>query len=110
MSLLIENEIDYPCTVSVSRPGTSFNESGDYGESFDTIIENMTADIQLSLKIRRHLSEDKTGSSESNVWIMFCNPPESIQEGDRVSDGTRTFIVDAVGEWGNHTECIMRKL
>jgi len=110
MSLLIDNEIDYPFTVSVKRPQISFTETGDYGESFDTVIENMTADIQLSLRIRRLLSEDGTGSTENAVWLMFCNPPITISEGDRVSDGTRTFIVDAVGEWGSHTECVMRKV
>ena len=110
MSLLNDNEIDYPFTVSVSRPRTNFNESGDYEESFDTLIESMTADIQLSLKIRRLLSEDKTGNTENTVWIMFCTPPQTVVEGDRVSDGTRTFIVDAVGEWGSHTECVMRKV
>ena len=110
MSFLDENEIDYPCIVSVSRPETNFDVSGDYEESFDTLIESMTADIQLSLKVRRLLSEDRTGSTGNRVWIMFCNPPQTIMEGDRVSDGSRTFIVDAVGEWGSHTECVMRKL
>ena len=110
MSLMIDNEIDYPFIVSVKRPQTSFTETGDYDESFDTVIESMTADIQLSLRIRRLLSEDRTGSTEKTVWLMFCNPPLVIKEGDRVSDGTRTFIVDAVGEWGSHTECVMRKV
>lgn len=110
MSLLNDNEIDYPFTVSVSRPRMSFNESGDYEETFDTVIESMTADIQISLKIRRLLSEDRTGSTENTVWIMFCTPLQTVMEGDRVSDGTRTFIVDAVGEWGSHIECVMRKV
>ena len=110
MSFLNEKEIDYPCTVSVSRPKTNFTVSGDYDESFDTLIESMTADIQLSLKVRRLLSEDRTGSTENRVWKMFCNPPQTIMEGDRVSEGSRIFIVDAVGEWGSHTECIMRKV
>ncbi len=110
MSLFNEIEIDYPFTVSVSRPQSNFNESGDYVESFDTVITNMTADIQLSLKIRKLMSEDRTGSTDNTLWIMFCNPPQTMLEGDRVSDGTRTFIVDAVGEWGSHTECVMRKL
>ena len=110
MSILIENEIEYPCTVSVSRPGAGFNESGDYDKALETIIDNMLADIQLSLKVRKLMSEDNTGSSENTVWIMFCNPPQTIQDGDIVSDGTRTFVVDAVGEWGSHTECIMRKV
>lgn len=109
MSLLKETEIDYPFTVSVSRPKSSFNASGNYVESFETVIASMTADIQLSLKVRNLMSEDRTGSTENAVWIMFCNPPKSIKEGDRVSDGTRTFLVDAVGEWGSHTECVMKK-
>ena len=110
MNLLNENEIDYPSTVTVSRPKASYNETGDYDKSFDTVISSMTADIQLSLKIRKLMSEDRTGSSESSLWIMFCNPAQTIQEGDRVSNGTRTFVVDAVGEWGSHTECVMRKV
>jgi len=110
MSLLIENEIEYPCVVSVSRPGTGFNESGDYDESLETIIDSMKADIQLSPRVRKLMSEDNTGSSENTVWIMFCNPPQTMQDGDIVSDGIRTFVVDAVGDWGSHTECIMRKV
>ena len=110
MSLLKDIEIEYPYTVSVSRPQSSFNSSGDYVESFETIIASMTADIQLSLKIRNLISENRTGSTENAMWIMFCIPPVTICEGDRVSDGTWTFIVDAVGEWGSHTECVMRKL
>ena len=69
----------------------------------------MKADIQLSLKVRDVLSENETGASDNTVWVMYCKPPKSIQEGDRVSDGTRTFVVDAAGEWGSHTECLMRK-
>ena len=110
MSLLKDIEIDYSYTVSVSRPQSGFNESGDHVESFETVIASMTADIQLSLKVRKLMSEDRTGSTENALWIMFCNPPQAIREGDRVSDGTRTFIVNAVGEWGSHTECVMRKL
>ncbi len=110
MSLLKDIEIDYPYTVSVSRPQTGFNSSGNYVESFDTIIASMTADIQLSLKVRSLMSENRTGSTENAMWIMFCIPPETINEGDRVSDGARTFIVDAVGDWGSHTECVMKKL
>ena len=110
MNLLKENEIDYPYTVTVNRPQSGFNESGDYVGSFETVIASMTADIQLSLKVRKLISEDRTGISENALWIMFCNPPRTIRGGDRVSDGTRTFIVDAVGEWGSHTECVMRKL
>ncbi len=110
MSILINDEIEYPYTVSVRRPKMSFDEYGNFEESFKTVIASMTADIQLSLKIRRLMNEDKTGSTESTVWLMFCVPPKSIMEGDKVSDGIRTFIVDAVGEWGSHTECIMKKV
>lgn len=96
--------------VTVTRPGSEFTESGDYDETAETIITDMTADIQLSLKVRSLLSEDETGSSGNAVWVMFCNPPVNIREGDHVSDGVRTFVVDAVGDWGSHTECIMRKV
>jgi len=110
MSIFNEQEIDYSFIVSVKRPGTTISDSGDYEESFEMIIENMKADIQLSLKIRRLLSETSSGSTDNTVWIMFCNPPLLIREGDRVFDGTRTFIIDAVGEWGSHVECFMRKI
>ena len=109
MSLFNENEAEYLCTVSVSRPSSDFDSSGDYQEAFTPVIENMDADIQLSLKVRNLISEDKTGRSENTLWIMYCIPPQPIIEGDKVSDGTRTFIVDAVGDWGSHTECVMRK-
>lgn len=108
MSLLSETDIDYPLTVTVKRPNNTFDADGDYTESFATVIESMTADIQLSIKIRKLISEDKTGISDNTAWIMFCNPPSSIQAQDRVEDGTRTFIVNAVGDWGSHTECLMR--
>ncbi len=110
MNILVSDEIEYPLTVSVKRPKMSFDEYGNFEESFETVITGMTADIQLSLKIRRLLSEDKTGSTESTVWLMYCVPTMSIMEGDRVFDGMRTFIVDAVGEWGSHTECVMKKV
>ncbi len=61
-------------------------------------------------KVRKVVSEDETGMTGNTVWIMFCKPLAAIQSGDRVSDGIHTFIVDAVGEWGSHTECIMRKV
>jgi hypothetical protein len=110
MNVLIEKEIDFPLTVSVLRPKAVYSENGDYVESFDTVIPAMTADIQLSLKVRNLVTETKTGSSDNAVWTMFANPPVKILDGDRVSDGERNFIVEAVGEWGSHTECIMRKI
>ena len=108
MSLFSENDIEYPSTVTVQRPLANFSNSGNYEESFETVIEGMTADIQLSLKVRKVVSEDEKGISDNTVWIMFCNPPGPILSGDRVSDGARIFVVDAVGDWGSHTECVMR--
>ena len=103
------NEIEYPCTVTVTRPHNTFGDDGSSIESFDTIIEGMTADIQLSLKDHELVEEDGTGTSDSAVWIMYCNPPAAIQAGDRVTDGVRTFSVYAVVNWGNHKEYMMRK-
>lgn len=108
MSLWNDNDIDYPFTVTVTRPRTTFGNDGNYTESFETVIENMTADIQMSLKIRKLITEDETGVSDNTAWVMFCNPPAEIQAGDRVTDGSRTFTVDAAGDWGSHTECMMR--
>ncbi len=110
MSLFNENDAEYLCTVTVSRPSADFDESGDYQDTYDTVIEDMEADIQLSLKVRNLTGEDKTGQSEKTVWIMYCIPPQPILEGDRVADGARTFTVDAVCDWGSHTECVMRKM
>jgi len=107
MKLFCESDIDYPVTVTVTRPQGTYNDNGDYSETFDTIIENMTADIQLSLKVRKLTTEDTTGTSDTTVWTMFCIPGEPIQTGDRVHDGTRTFVVDGAGDWGSHTECVM---
>jgi len=108
MSLFDVTDIEYPLMVTVQRPQETFSETGNYQESSTTVIEGMTADIQLSLKVRKVASEDETGMSDNTVWIMFCKPSKTIKRGDRVTDGTRTFIVDAVGEWGSHTECVMR--
>ena len=110
MNLFNENDIEYPSTVTVQRPQETFSESGNYEESFVTVIDEMTSDIQLSLKVRKVVSEDETGIDDNMVWIMFCKPPVPILAGDRISDGTKTFIIDAIGEWGSHTECIMRKV
>jgi len=108
MNLFSENDIEYPLTVTVTRPKDTFGDGGDYVESFDTVVDNLTADIQLSIKVRKLTSEDGTGVTDNAVWIMYCRPAAPIRPGDRVYDGSRTFIVDAVGEWGSHTECVMR--
>jgi hypothetical protein len=110
MTLWDENDIDYPITVSVSRPENIFDDKGDFTRSLQTVIESMTADIQLSLKVRKLIAEDETGISDNAVWIMYCNPAETILCGDRVSDGTSSFLVEAVGDWGSHVECVMRKV
>src|SRR3989339_905123 len=100
----------YPLTVSVRRPKETFGENGDYQETFNAVIEKMPADIQLSLKIRTLHSENKTGFSDKGGWLMFSEPPVKILEGDHISDGERNFIVEAVGDWGDHVECVMRKV
>jgi len=107
MNLFSTSDLEYPFTVTVYRPQGEFGEDGSYHDLPETIIENMTADIQLSLKVRTVKSEDKTGISDATAWIMFCDPPVPIQAGDRVYDGTRTFVVDAANDWGTHTECVM---
>ncbi|MDP2984118.1 MAG: hypothetical protein Q8O92_12415 [Candidatus Latescibacter sp.] len=109
MNLLEESDMEYPLTVSVSRAAGSYDELGNYTETMTRIIEDMPADIQLSLKLRQFSSEDATGLSDKSVWVMYCLPPQAIREGDRVSDGTREFTVDVVGDWGSHVECVMRR-
>ena len=109
MNLFDENDVDYPLTVSVKRPQEGFDGEGNYEESFVTVVESMNADIQMSLRVRSVVSENGTGISSAMMWIMYCKPPQVISEGDRVSDGSRIFTVDSVGEWGTHTECIMRQ-
>ncbi len=110
MTLMKESEIDYPRTVTVSRPAEGFAETGDYRSDATVIVSGMAADIQQSLQIRSLQSEDKTGVSDNTAWLMFCLPPEPLREGDMVSDGERTFIIDSVGDWGSHVECTMRKM
>ena len=110
MKLFCESDIDYSLTVTVTRPQGIYSDNGDYSESFETIIENMTADIQLSLKVRKLTTEDTTGTSDTTAWTMFCNPGEPIRTGDRVYDGTRTFVVEGAGDWGSHIECVMSLL
>ncbi len=111
MAILDERDFDYPHVVTVSRPGETINENGDYIMTSETIITDMIADIQLSLKVRNLISEDSTGTSGQAVWLMFCNPSVTIKTGDRVTDDKgREFIVDAVGDWGSHVECVMKKV
>jgi hypothetical protein len=109
MNLLEESDMEYPLTVSVSRAAGSYDESGNYSETITTVIEEMPADIQLSLKLRQFNSEDETGLSDKSVWVMYCLPPCAIHEGDRVSDGSREFMVDVIGDWGSHVECVMKR-
>jgi hypothetical protein len=109
MNLLEEIDIEYPLTVTVNRAAGSYDGSGRYSETMTTVIGNMAADIQLSLKVRQFSSENATGLSDSAVWMMYCLPPTPIREGDRISDGAREFLVTAVGDWGSHVECVMRK-
>lgn len=110
MNLVEKSEIEYPRTVRVTRPAGTYDTAGNYVETETEVIANMIADIQLSLKIRRLASENKTGVSESAAWQMFCNPPVTILAGDRVYDGDRIFTVESAGEWGSHTECVMKKV
>jgi hypothetical protein len=107
MNLLEPDEIEYSREVRVARPGGVYDDAGNYTETEATIIECMTADIQLSLKIRNLVSENETGVSDNTLWIMYCVPPAAIETGDRVYDGTRIFRVEAVGDWGSHTECVI---
>jgi hypothetical protein len=110
MNLLEPSDIEYPREVRVTRPDGVYDSAGNYTETETTIIERMTADIQLSLKIRTLASEDETGVSDGALWIMYCVPPETIETGDKVYNGTRVFMVAAVGNWGSHTECVMKEV
>jgi len=110
MRLFEETDIERPFTVTVTRPLGNFGETGDYEESFETVVSGMKADIQLSLKVRRLLREDDRGTDDATVWVMYCAPPAPILSGDRVSDGTRGFVVQAVADWGSHTECVMERI
>jgi hypothetical protein len=101
---------DYPRTVAIHRPGGEFDTTGIFIDETTVLIPSMPADIQQSLKIRNHLSEDSTGVSDNVVWLMFCQPPVPLREGDLVIDTGLTFVIDSVGDWGTHTECIMRIL
>ncbi len=109
MNILESCDMEYSLAVKVSRASGSFDSAGNYMEAVETVIEAMPADIQLSLKLRQFTSEDRTGLSDRTLWIMYCVPPAALCEGDIVSDGAREFIVEAVGDWGSHLECVMKK-
>jgi len=108
MKLFQAEEIDYPAVVDVLRPSGTYDSGGNYGEQFSTVITGMTADIQLSLKIRNLVTENTTGESDNTVWIMYAEPPVPIIAGDRVTDGARTYSVDETAVWGTHVECYMK--
>ena len=110
MNLLEPDEIEHAREVRVARQAGVTNDAGDYVASEETIIGRMSADIQLSLKVRTLVAEDGTGVSDTALWIMYCVPPEAILSGDRVYDGSRVFVVDASGNWGSHTECVMHEV
>jgi hypothetical protein len=110
MNLVDEREIEYPRTARVARPSGTYDAAGLYTESETTVIESLTVDIQLSLRVRRLISENGTGTTDSAAWIMFCAPPVPILAGDRVYDDIgRMFTVEAAGDWGSHTECVMKR-
>ena len=109
MNLVEESDIEYPRTVRVTRPSEGYDANGNYAETEIEVIGSMVADIQLSLRVRRLASESGTGITDSAAWLLFCNPPAPILAGDRVYDGGRAFSVESVGEWGSHTECVMKK-
>jgi len=100
----------YPRTVTVRRAVSGFSESGNFTGRLDVVTDNLPADIQLSLQVRRMAATDRRGMSEDTVWLMFCEPPVPLVIGDLVEDeesGT-SYRIDAAGDWGDHTECVMR--
>jgi len=109
MSTFDVSDIDYPVTVTVRRSEGMFNDSGDYVETFLTVAENMAADIQLSLRVRALLAEDETGVDDDSAWTMFCKPEAELFAGDIIDDGSNIYTVDAVGDWGSHVECVLRR-
>ncbi len=110
MNLMEPYEIEHAREVRVTRQTGVTNDAGDYIAAEETIIGRMMADIQLSLKVRTLVSQDGTGVSDTALWIMYCVPPAAILAGDRVYDGARVFVVDASGDWGSHTECVMHEV
>jgi hypothetical protein len=109
MNLMNEREIDFPRTVTVTRLPDAYDNNGGYVGEPAVVVSGMVADIQQSLRVRSLQSEDRTGCSDNTAWLMFCLPPAPLREGDRVSDGCRTFVIDSVADWGSHVECTMRK-
>ncbi len=110
MNLLEPDEIEHAREVRVARQTGVTDDAGNYIASEETVIGRMSADIQLSLKVRTLVAEDGTGVSDTAVWIMYCVPAAAILAGDRVYDGARVFMVDASGDWGSHTECVMHEV
>lgn len=109
MQLMEECEIEYPRIVRVARPETADGDAGSPVVTERTVIAEMAADIQLSLRVRTLVSEDETGADDNAVWVMYCVPPSAVLPGDRVYDGERVFAVESAADWGSHTECVMRE-
>lgn len=109
MNLFTEQDIEYPFTVAVWRSSGGYDGAGNYRETRETVIASMTADIQLSLKIRNLVRETKTGTADTALYLMFCQPPCPIVAGDTVIEGERAFSVESVHDWGSHTECVLAR-
>ena len=107
MSVFELADIEFPVTVAVRRPAGSFDGNGDFMESYIVVAEALAADIQLSLRVRSHVSEDNTGREEDGVWTMYCAAAADILAGDMIEEGGRCYTVDAVGNWGSHLECLL---
>lgn len=110
MNLVEESEIEYPRMVRVNRPSGEYDANGNYTETETEVIGSMVADIQLSLKIRDLISESGTGITDHAAYLMICKPPVPILAGDGVYDGEQAYAVESVGEWGSHTECVMKRI
>ncbi len=110
MHLMEERDIEFPHIVTVRRPSGTYDENGQYVASETDILNGLITDIQLSLKVRTLVSENRTGVSDCALWMMYCVPDAPILRGDRVYDGARVFEVQSVGEWGSHTECVMKEI
>jgi len=100
----------YPRTVTVRRPANGFSDAGDFTGEMVVVTDHLPADIQLSLQVRRMAAVDKRGMSEDTAWLMFCEPPVPLVTGDLVEDEVSgaSYRIDAAGDWGTHTECVMR--
>ena len=110
MSLFDTQDIDRPYTVNVDRPAVEYDGDGNYTGDWDRVATGLACDIQYSLRIRTGVSESGTGTSDKGAWVLYCDADAGILPGDRVSDGERTFTVDAAGDWRTHLECVMRLL